>query len=82
MNDIHGLAQELLAIESETFEIDDFDGGDVALVIATGPGKQGPWIPSATSPYTPAALPGPSATTTRPSPSAARSATAVEKPTS
>jgi hypothetical protein len=31
MNDIHGLAQELLAIESETFEIDDFDGGDMAL---------------------------------------------------
>ena len=30
MNDIHGLAQELLAIESETFEIDDFSGGDMA----------------------------------------------------
>jgi hypothetical protein len=30
MNDIRGLAQELLAIESETFEIDDFDGADMA----------------------------------------------------
>jgi hypothetical protein len=30
MNDIRGLAQELLAIESETFEIDDFDGGGMA----------------------------------------------------
>jgi hypothetical protein len=30
MNDIRGLAQELLAIESDTFEIDDFDGGDMA----------------------------------------------------
>lgn len=35
MDKIHGLAQELLAIESETFEIDDFDGGDMALTIST-----------------------------------------------
>ena len=31
MNDIRGLAQELLAIESETFEIDDFNGADMAF---------------------------------------------------
>jgi hypothetical protein len=30
MNDAHGLTQELLAIESETFEIDDFNGADMA----------------------------------------------------
>jgi hypothetical protein len=28
MNNVHGLAQELLAIESETFEIEDFQGAD------------------------------------------------------
>jgi hypothetical protein len=32
MNDAHGLVQELLAIESETFEIDDFDGGDMSFL--------------------------------------------------
>jgi hypothetical protein len=31
MSDAHGLAQELLAIESETFEIDDFNGADMAF---------------------------------------------------
>jgi len=35
MDKIHGLAQELLAIESETFEIDDFEGGDMSLTITT-----------------------------------------------
>jgi hypothetical protein len=34
MNNIHGLAQELLAIESETFEIDDVDGGEMALTLS------------------------------------------------
>jgi hypothetical protein len=37
MNDIHGLAQELLAIESETFEIDDYAGGemDINVTVST-----------------------------------------------